>query len=130
MSIYQIRIHYSTGDSFNTYNEEQVLEYEWKNLNIVKENLKRIKNHYDWYSNGTFAPHKSDWQKNIPKFCVQATSFKVTSKYDYAIKLLHDDGEREYQLYPFWIGYFEHLYSAEIIIKEDESLKFYTHWIV
>lgn len=124
MPTYQIKIFYSTGDSFKTYKKESILEYEWKNLDIAKTNLKRIKAHYEWYSNGNFEPYNEKWKKNVPVFCVQATSYKVTSKYDYAIKLLHDDGKREYQLWPFWTGYFETLYGAEIVVT-DNDLKFW-----
>jgi hypothetical protein len=124
---YKIKIYYRAGDSFSTSDETSILEYEWKNLDIAKKNLKRIKAHYEWFTYATQPPHVNEekWLKNVPKFCVKATFYKATSRYDYAIKLLHDDGEREYQLYPFWCGYYEHLYGAKIVIdSEDKDMSF------
>lgn len=45
---YQIKYIYDTGDSFNHYRDEEgVLELINEDLNVAKENLKRIKEHYE-----------------------------------------------------------------------------------
>jgi hypothetical protein len=45
-----ILIDYTTGDSFGHERSEQPLELEWDNLDIAKENLQRIKEHYHFVS--------------------------------------------------------------------------------
>ena len=39
--VYQIKYRYQTGDSFHTENLEDVLEFDWKNLDVAKECLNR-----------------------------------------------------------------------------------------
>ena len=46
---YKIKYSYRTGDSFNTSEGEDTLEYVWTDLDVAKEALKRIKEHYKWY---------------------------------------------------------------------------------
>jgi len=47
--MYKIQYHYHTGDSFHTEEREDLLEFEWKDLDVAKECLKRIREHYRWY---------------------------------------------------------------------------------
>lgn len=47
--MYRIKISYLTGDSFGTQDTYDYLELTWKNLDIAKENLQRIKEHYELY---------------------------------------------------------------------------------
>jgi hypothetical protein len=42
---YQIKISYRTGNSFGSHDEERTLEHTWKNKDIARENLDRIKEH-------------------------------------------------------------------------------------
>ena len=50
--MYKILIKYNSGDSFNRYDDlEKCLEPKWANIEIAKENLKRIKDHYEWIQN-------------------------------------------------------------------------------
>jgi len=46
---YKIKYVYKTGNSFNTYTDEGELEIDWTDLSVAKQNLKRIKEHYDFY---------------------------------------------------------------------------------
>lgn len=46
---YKIEYSYRTGDSFNSNDAEGLLELEWNDLNVAKENLKRIQDHYKMY---------------------------------------------------------------------------------
>lgn len=91
---YKIKIDYQTGDSFDTYDTSTLLDGEWNNLEVAKENLKRIQLHYEF--------------------------FLCRSNRKTLLKLKTDDGV-EYKFYPFWCGYFEKLYGAEIIV---EGMKF------
>lgn len=44
--MYKIKISYRTGDSFNSFDTEDTIELTWKNLEIVKQNLQYIREHY------------------------------------------------------------------------------------
>jgi len=99
MTHYEIHIHYTTGDSFNTeeiYGES--IGIVTTDIDKAKENLKRIAENHNSYIND------------------------VSGKYDFKLSLLTDDGER--QVTPFWIGYFETLHKAEIVTIGDDSMKF------
>jgi hypothetical protein len=45
----KIKISYTTGDSFGHNDKEDYLELTWQNLDNAKENLNRIKEHYEMY---------------------------------------------------------------------------------
>ena len=47
--MYQIQINYSTGDSFHTEDREERIDFVWTNLEVAKENLQRIEEHYKMY---------------------------------------------------------------------------------
>ena len=47
--MYRIKISYSTGNSFGSDDTWDYLELTWKDLDIAKENLQRIKEHYTLY---------------------------------------------------------------------------------
>ena len=99
MTIYNIEIDYTTGNSFNSQrvNDEQ-LGIITTDLNKAKENLKRIKQHY-----------------------TECRDNPNTGK-EYELTLLTDEGSRT--ITPFWIGYFETLHGAKIIIGEDTDMQF------
>jgi len=47
---YQIKYNYDTGDSFSqSLDNEGILELEWKDFEVAKANLVRIKEHYEQY---------------------------------------------------------------------------------
>jgi hypothetical protein len=148
MARYKIRINYSTGDSNNDYKASDVLEIEWDNLDIAKENLKAIKDHYvnvykKIHSHSAAKnnqeickEHESKWWfvKVLKPFCKSgnyAISEKQKEKHkddwenrfdEYAassqIRLTADSGYTM-QISCFWCGHFESLEGAEI--EEDKA---------
>lgn len=46
---YRIKIEYRTGNSFGSSDESDYIELSWKDLDIAKENLQRINDHYKQY---------------------------------------------------------------------------------
>jgi hypothetical protein len=130
---YKIKVSYRTGDSFKTYDEEVVLPIENENVDIAKENLQRIKTHYDWVQS------LNRWSKEpkpIPDFvekhygnCVQVhaystfTEYSINNEAEYYIHLLTDD-RTEVKISTSWIGYFEHLYGAEIVSDPEDGWSF------
>jgi len=98
MAHYTILIDYTTGGSFGSeriYEEELGIVTE--SLISAKENLKRIKLHYENFND----------------------SMDFDARYE--LELLTDDGSRT--ICPFWIGYFEVLHGAKIV-QEDPDMSF------
>ncbi len=94
--IYEILIDYTTGDSFHYERiTEEPLGIINEDLITAKENLKRIKEHWDKYGNGGYNDNA------------------------YRLKLLIDDGS-ERTVMPFWMGYFETLHGAKVSTEETD----------
>jgi hypothetical protein len=154
--MYKIKVDYKTGDSFSTNDESDFVkgkDYKillFKNIDIAKENLLRIKQHYDWqkkYNPNSYSmrwgisltdkenkeiaklprnkrdkAYEKIYLKHIPKF------MKYRSKDDlfnleYYINLL-DDNKNEVLCTCFWVGYFETLYGASIVADEEDGWSF------
>lgn len=118
MSKFIIKVFYETGDSFHNEDTESTLDYDWESENVVIQNLKRIKEHYEMYeemANNRHAPFKEindkyggrDWFVNKSKDAFLAS---------HSLYLYTDDG-RKFQYSCPWCGYFERLYGAEIIFE-------------
>jgi len=156
---YKIKYNYRTGNSFGYNDAEDILELEWNDLAIAKENLQRINEHYaqylsmavlwrskamsnqeiirmnkdkDWIviattrvaftgDNFQFVIDDSDTEKYA------AQGYRIGNWYDEMasenqIRLYADNGN-VWQFWAPWCGYFEALYSAEIVGKTDDDLK-------
>jgi len=112
---YKILIFYRTGSSDHTYDDEGYLDGTWKNIEIIKENLQRIKEHYLWYESIYITGSRHNKKIEKPHW--------YTNKYDGSIKLKLDDGT-EYEMSAFWCGYFETLYGAKAEpVKENDNLE-------
>jgi len=97
--IYEIQIDYGTGDSFHSEDiEGEPIGIVNENLEMAKENLRRIKEHYKKYSDS------SDFDER------------------YELELLLDEGV--HKITPFWIGYFETLHGAKIVTLGDNDMSF------
>lgn len=105
---YRIKYNYNTGDSFNTYEgEEGYLELTWKNLDVAKENLKRIEEHYKQYK--SFNGYQS-YNRKPRKDIIEENQNK-----DWFVKenenciILYGDNKEPFQFWAPWCGYFESL---------------------
>lgn len=118
--MYKIKYTYQTGDSFHTEEREDLLEYEWKDLDVVKECLKRIREHYKWYQSleNTYAFRKEYVGK--PEW----HNVKYDKRNEHCLMNMPMDNGNEVQFWPPWCGYFEHLHSAEIVTEGDTDMKF------
>lgn len=100
---YKISIKYQTGNSFGSEECTSSIEYEWENIQMCADSLKRIDEHYRWYrsenSNWGEKEKRPDW---MDKDCGE-----------FSMLLLADDG-KEFRYSPFWVGYFERLHHASI----------------
>jgi len=118
---YRIRVSYKTGDSFNSYDEEAYIEPSWDNLDIAKENLQRIKEHYLWYENKNRQSYRKEKNIDKPKFIPNEGECK---KHDFCLPIKIDNGSEFVYSASLWCGYFEELYGAEIVEEKDKNLKF------
>ena len=118
---FQIEANYTTGDSFGHEDVTTVLEYEWKDEEIAKENLQAIANHYRVYQYQENRGYTSQedpkidfknewWYRELPCFKDEVSS---------AMWLLMDDMTKVPFTCP-WIGYFESLNSLELKIKNEK----------
>ncbi len=117
MGKYKIKYFYQTGDSFHTEEREDILEFDWDDLDMAKESLKRIEEHYKWYqSKESYFGRKKEIEK--PKW----HNVKYEHNDEHCLMNIRMDNEKEVQFWPPWCGYFESLHSAEII-TEDSDMK-------
>lgn len=116
---YKIKITYDTGDSFKTERGlEEFIEGSWQNLDIVTENLNRIKEHYEYYELCTgynFGKSEKEVGRLIKEYENKEWYAGHANDCVYSLKLLLDDGT-EYTVSAYqWCGYFESLVGAEIV---------------
>lgn len=147
--IYKIKMDYSTGNSFGSEDMIGYVDLEWTNLNVAKENLQRINEHYKQYNDISVCRskkellalydenRKKDWFVYKPRLISKLNGCAIDENeknkigeenYEYitndylaqnCIILKTDDG-KDYQMSAFWCGYFEQLYSAEIEIDNSD----------
>jgi hypothetical protein len=144
MAKYRINISYRTGGSFGNSDENQLLELSWSDLDVAKENLLRIQEHYTMYRsiNDSYSKKSKEteftenidkpWFVFVPKlFCISSNraidekdkekvgegdwEYRPDDYYAENCLNLKTDSGNEMQMTAFWCGYFESLYSAEII---------------
>ncbi len=116
IKIYTIKISYQTGDSFSTSEEEELIGCCWKNKNLAKEALQAIKEHHHVYASSGFRDTRTSEEKNK-----EASKFKWFYK-EYpegSIQLKLDNGEYKVTSV-FWIGFFETLYGADIVVDNNK----------
>jgi len=116
MNKYRIKIDYRTGNSFNSEDKEEFLEYEWENLDSAKKSLKHIKNHYEYYENNSNA-----WKKPKEKL---PDGVSWSDEYRMLMLDLVDDNDKVYRYSSFWTGYFECLHEATIELVGDSDMKY------
>ena len=112
---YKIKVYYETGDSFGHHDAEDFLGPTWHSLEKAQKALHRIKEHYDWYES-----RQSRWSSRPDEVALPKPSWHH-GPYEMSIFFELDNGN-EVQLLAFWCGYFEKLYSAEIV-SDDEDMK-------
>ena len=117
--MYKIKYSYRTGDSFGSEDREEILEYEWEDIELAKEALKRIEEHYRWYesvsSSYSFSPktiERPEWHKNE----LDDKGYHETTIQNMIV--LNMDNGKKVQFWCPWCGYFESLYGCELVLGE------------
>lgn len=123
MSKYSIRYDGTTGDSFGSSEMSGNLEVTWDNLEIVKENLRRIRDHYEFYNK----QNSHYWQVSkdqIAQERVEAAGrpwfVDCVHHFYHSVKLLADNG-KEFVYHAPWCGYFESLGSIKMVLTEPNE---------
>ncbi len=122
--MYKIKYSYKTGDSFGNEDRESLLEYEWEDLDVAKEALRRIKEHYVWYESIAHPYYVNDSVK--PEWHNIKEGNIAKDMIHYMLNIPADNGE-EYQFWAPWCGYFETLYGAEIVVVDEKDMGFTLH---
>ena len=119
---YKIIYSYETGDTFETRDAEREFDYTFNSEELAQDALQRMKEHYYWqvsednYRYKDTAPQPAWWKKE-PK---QAA---YVSPNNWSFNIVGNDGE-DFWLYAGpYLGYFETLYSAEVVSVETKSNK-------
>lgn len=103
---YGLRIEYTSGNSFGSFEETEIIDPMWKNPKIVQDNVLAIKEHYKTYKEDIpYDKVKNKW------WCI-----KDKNIYQFSINLKKDDGDTFTISVP-WIGYFENLDKIEVIVE-------------
>jgi len=111
--MYTIKIDYITGNSFGSEEATGLVGASWNNIKMAKEALKAIKEHQEYVEN----LHKL--HPNKEKYTNRSWFVQKNPEY---LMYLRDDFEHKRIISCFWVGYFEHIQSAEII-QEDNDMK-------
>lgn len=138
--MYSIEIDYTHGNSFHSERCDHDLEYKWT-LDVAKENLKRMKEHYKAYSsrNGYVSCMMKKREEDLLKEIKDKPWFVKKAQYGYGdgrgdwenyIMFKEDDGtEKEYDTYT-WTDYFSTLHGAKIVFvkakpdDDDDDMSF------
>ncbi len=136
MSKYKIKISYRTGNSIESEDTIDYLELTWNILDVAKENLQRIKEHYLMYKEFDKWPKptekqifdkniKSAWFVNEPKLYKKLLgdgNWEYRPEHYLATYclFLRTDDNTPMQMRAFWCGHFERLYSAEIEMDNSD----------
>ncbi len=122
---YKIKYNYETSDSFTpAYDCIGYLEVTWANLDIVKENLQRIKEHYQYYTKiNSYSSSMSI--KEIKAFKKEHSKKDwFVKEWEGSLKLKTDNGV-DFQISAPWCGHFERLNEVEIEAdKSDMKISF------
>ena len=108
--MYKIKYTYTTGDSFHTRQEEDVLPYEWKDIKEAERSMKRIEEHFRFYKENSwcYGPNSKiefpDWWD-----CDYTDTYSKLHLINLEVQ------GKKIQFSPPWCGYFEHLDSIELV---------------
>ncbi len=122
--MYKIKYSYRTGDSFHSEDREEILEFDWEDIELAKAALKRIEEHYKWYTSirnsYSFSPgtiDRPDWHKKA--FTRSARAAKSTEQNMIALRM---DDDQTVKFWAPWCGYFETLYGCELVLGEGFTI--------
>jgi len=127
--MYNIKAIYTTSDSFNPPEETfTVFGLNNKDIELAKENLRRLKEHYEYYQakndRGSYWDKEAEKKSQIIIDAAKQKPWFVPKYSEFSVILLLDNNVN-YQISVPYCGYFEELISLEIIMtNEDRKVEF------
>ena len=124
MSVYEIAIDYTTGNSFNSERLTETVGCAWTDIAKAKAALDSIREHHTAVMK--MEASESSWNRNADKFSIREVKTKYWYNPEYwtgSLYVLTDDDTNQ-RIDTFWIGYFEQLHSAKITISEDNDMEY------
>lgn len=117
--IYIIRVEFSDGDSFSTYDTYELLNCKWTRVDIVNKNIQAIKDHNKFIKNlnNPYNYLKKDRDSILKEassnwwFVNKDSSFE---SFEYNINLLNNNREI-FTICTPWIGYFANLNDVSMV---------------
>jgi len=127
---YQIEIDYDSYDSFNEERCQEPLEGTWENIDVIKRNLQRIKEHYIYNeeknSTGKYRRYEEFAQIN---YDIDKKDWVVVNKWasgenisENSLMLELDNGKM-YQVQAFWMGWGSSFHGAKAVFYNDPELE-------
>jgi hypothetical protein len=119
--MFSIKIVKQSYDSFSSEIVEDLIDYEWKNIETAKKALQMIKEHHEFYRRADRSygarTETTELAKTRPWF---SDTIDVLD-WDYQITLPVDDEEVHSRTFVVnWVGWGSDLMSASVMIKSDE----------
>lgn len=121
---YEILIKYRTGDSFGSDDAQETIGAVFDTLEYAKDALVAIKEHYEFHEKLERNYNKGECAVIRRKIELSPWVVKDHNSTNYSLKVQVNDNTSQV-ISAFWMGYFEQIYSAEIIFNEinDSSTK-------
>lgn len=123
---YTIEVTYTTGNSFNSEEVTDNINLAWNDLELAKQCLKHIKEHYDLYCEF----NQSGWSRDRKNDeILKDADSRIWARGEsdpYYLSDLYaecDDGDWRQVSTNMWCGYFETLHSAEIVTIGESDMK-------
>ena len=122
MKNYKIQVCYQTGNSFNSEEITEFIDgFSWEKEDVAKRNLKRIGEHYKLYMLFNKGYDADKGQLDVEKKKAKKTDWFVDDNWEYKINVELDDGTFKQMSTGSWCGYFESLWSAELVCDQSDT---------
>ena len=114
--MYDIEVSYKTGNSFGSEEITERLGGEWKTIEAAKRALDDIRAHWEYYYWREKHPFLREPKEMEPPTCCRGEEDDPLP----ALALTLDNSN-EWIFVPQWIGYFERLIGAEVVLAGSLS---------
>lgn len=109
--MYSIDITYRTGDSFGSHTVNDLVGAIWDDLDEAKEALKIIKEHHIFISSREYRYSRGK---------TKTTEIEKNSWYAGEYSIYVPVNGKKTKISTFWVGWFESLIKAEIVIDDPD----------
>lgn len=116
-----INVKYTTGDSFGSERTEETIGMVWRDLEAAKEGLRVIKKHKkacDEIRDARYQSNEEFLRAKLRDEYWFSSGKGFENNHEYNLFMLDDDSQPQ-RVYAFWMGYFEQIHSAHIVVHVD-----------